>query len=156
MKTIVVILLSLLVAMVLMIIPLPASVVWLRPQWVLMVLIFWTFTLPDRVGLLVAFVVGLLVDLLMASKLGEHALVYTIVCYFVVSYATRIQLYLLIQKTLVVFLLVIIAQLIEYWLQGLFGLHLSDWRYWLSSVSSAILWPWVYMLLSDVKRRFKI
>jgi len=142
--------------MVLMIMPLPEWVIWLRPQWVLMVLLFWVLSAPNLVGLLAAFFVGLFMDLLTASSFGEHALIYTIVCYFAAKYVTRIQQYMLIQKMFVIFILIFLAQLIEYWLQGLFGSHLSDWRYWLSSVSSAILWPWIYMLLSDIQRRFKI
>ena len=155
-KPVVIILISLLVAMILMIMPLPEWAIWWRPQWVLMVLIFWILATPNLVGLFSAFFVGLFVDLLTASSFGEHALIYTVVCYFVAKYATRIQVYMLFQKTLVVFLLIFLAQLMEYWLQGLFGLHVSDWGYWLSSISSAVLWPWVYLLLKDTQRRFRI
>jgi len=72
-KTFFVIGISLLMSLVLTILPLPAWASWWRPQWVFLVLIFWMLTLPYRVGLGVAWIMGLIVDLLLGTTLGLHA-----------------------------------------------------------------------------------
>ena len=50
--------LSLLVALVLMILPLPDAVQLYRPNWVALALIYWSMALPKRVGLWFAFFTG--------------------------------------------------------------------------------------------------
>lgn len=57
-----VIYLSLVVAMVLMILPLPDWVQIYRPNWVALVLIYWSMALPKRVGLWFAFFSGIILD----------------------------------------------------------------------------------------------
>ena len=63
-----VILLSLLVAMMLGVIHLPESwpiwFGWFRPNWLLVVLFFWVIELPQRIGLIAVWCLGLFVDVL--------------------------------------------------------------------------------------------
>ena len=78
-----VIALTFVVAMVLAIVHLPDSVPvelgYLRPEWVVLVLIYWVIALPRRVGILVAWSVGLIVDVLLGSLLGQHGIAFIIV-----------------------------------------------------------------------------
>ncbi len=69
-----VIVVSYLVALLLTIWPLPNWAEPFRPAWVVLATIYWCLFLPHRVGLLVTFGVGILVDTLTGSLLGEHAL----------------------------------------------------------------------------------
>ena len=75
--------LTLVIALVLAFLPMPEWTTWLRPAWVLMILIYWAMTVPYRVSIGVAWMVGLMVDLLNGTLLGEHALAFTTVIYFV-------------------------------------------------------------------------
>ena len=71
--------------MVLAVMPLPGSVPpelgYLRPDWVVMVLIYWIIALPHRVGIVTAWGTGLIVDVLLGSLLGQHALAYIVIAY---------------------------------------------------------------------------
>ena len=60
---------------------LPVELGYLRPQWVALVLIYWVIALPFRVGIVVAWVAGIALDVLLSSLLGQHALALIIVAY---------------------------------------------------------------------------
>ena len=65
---------SLVLALALDILPL-GRVVW-TPDWVMVLLVFWGIHQPQRVGLGVAFAMGLCIDVSQSALLGQHALVY--------------------------------------------------------------------------------
>ena len=65
---------SVLVALVLGLLPLPAPVQGLRPYWLALVVAYWVIEEPERAGLGLAFVAGLLADLAFGALLGEQAL----------------------------------------------------------------------------------
>ncbi|MEY3661077.1 MAG: hypothetical protein RLZZ169_1903, partial [Pseudomonadota bacterium] len=68
-----VIVLSLVFAGVLAVLPLPGWLELWRPDWVALVLVYWVIALPQRVGLLTAWLVGFLVDVLKGTLLGLNA-----------------------------------------------------------------------------------
>lgn len=129
---------------------------WLRPAWVLLVLIYWSMMTPYRVSVGVAWLMGLVVDLLNGSLLGEHALAFTIVIYFVTRMHIRIRMYPLLQQGLSVLIFVLFYQFIIYCIQGFVGELPGSHLYWLSSVTSMLLWPWLFVLMRDYRRWFKI
>ena len=62
--------LSIIVALVLQIMPMPSIVEQYRPDWVFLVLGYWALALPERVNVGVAFIVGLVLDLLLGTSIG--------------------------------------------------------------------------------------
>lgn len=64
------ILLTLILAMCLRIVPLSDDLALLNPDWVLLVLIYWSLYLPDRVGIFHAWIFGLFTDVLLGRMLG--------------------------------------------------------------------------------------
>ncbi len=156
MKTFIVVALSLLVALLLEIIPVPSWAVWLRPEWVVLTLFYWALVLPDRVGVNVAFSMGILMDLLTGTLLGEHALVYVLVSYITVRFAPLIRLFPLWQQGIVIFLFIILFQTFKFWIWGLSGGVMVNWVYWLPGIISAILWPWIYMLMRGYQGRYRV
>lgn len=155
-----VIALTFVVAMVLAIVPLPDSVPvelgYLRPQWVVLVLIYWVIALPQRVGILVAWSVGLIVDVLLGSLLGQHAVAFIIVAYIASSLYQRLRMFSLWQQSIIVFAIVGLNQLINFWIESIVGT--GDWNMWylLASVVSALLWPSMFFLLRYLRRQFNV
>ena len=43
---------------------------WLRPSWIAMTVFFWVLAVPHRFGLVAAWLLGILVDVLYAEPLG--------------------------------------------------------------------------------------
>ena len=155
-----VIALTFVVAMVLAIVPLPDSVPvelgYLRPQWVVLALIYWVIALPHRVGIGVAWVVGLIVDVLLGSLLGQHAIAFIIVAYIASSLYQRLRMFSLWQQSMIVFAIIGLNQLINFWIESIVGF--GDWNVWylLASVVSALLWPSVFLLLRYLRRQFNV
>ncbi|OGT61817.1 MAG: rod shape-determining protein MreD [Gammaproteobacteria bacterium RIFCSPHIGHO2_12_FULL_45_12] len=150
------IIMTLILALVLALLPMPDWTVWLRPAWVLMVLIYWAIHVPFKVSVGVAWLMGLVMDLLMGSLLGEHALAFTIAVYFVSRMYMRLRMYPLMQQGMSVFAFVLLYQFIIYCTQGFIGDLPRNHLYWLSSVTSMLLWPWLFVLMRDFRRWFKV
>ena len=70
---------SLVAALALNMLPL-GRVVW-TPDWVMVLLVFWGMHQPQRVGLGVAFLMGLCLDVYQSALLGQHALVYCLLMF---------------------------------------------------------------------------
>lgn len=151
-----IILFTLLIALVLTLLPMPYWTVWMRPPWILLVLIYWTMTVPYRVNVGVAWMLGMILDFLNGTLLGEHALALTLVVYIVSRMDSRLNMFHILQQSLSVFLLVLFYQFIIFCIQGFIGDLPRGWLYWSSSFVSMLLWPWIYSIMRDCTRRFKV
>lgn len=150
------IIISLLFALVMTLVPMPDWTIWCRPAWVLLVLIYWATFAPFSVSVGMAWTMGIIMDLLTGTVLGEHALAFTVIIYFVSKMHLRLGMYPLLQQTLSVFLFVLLYQLILYCMQGFIGDLPASALYWLASFTSVCLWPWLFIILRDCQRRFRV
>ncbi|OAI48843.1 hypothetical protein AYO45_00790 [Gammaproteobacteria bacterium SCGC AG-212-F23] len=144
---------SLFIALVLTLLPMPSWFGWLRPHWILLVLIYWAMTQPYQVNVGTAWVVGIILDVLTGTLLGEHALGLTVITYFVVRFQSRLQMFPLLQQGLCVFLLVVLYQAILFSVQGFLGDAPKTMLYWLASITSVLIWPWLFVVLQDFRRK---
>jgi rod shape-determining protein MreD len=151
-----VIALSLAAAFVLTAYPLPTSLRWARPEWVTLVLIYWTIALPHRVGIVVSFGVGLLLDLLEGSVLGQNALSLSVVTYLALVLYQRLRVFSMPQQASVIFVMVGINQLVSQWVQNLTGVGAVSLLFLLPAFLSALLWPAVLTILRSVRRRYGV
>lgn len=150
------ILMTLMMALVLASLPMPMWTIWLRPAWVLMVLIYWAINVPYRVSVGTAWIMGMITDLLNGTLLAEHALAYTVVIYFVVRLHMRLRMYPMLQQSFSVMVFILLYQFIIYCIQGFIGVLPASQLYWLSSVTSMLLWPWLFILMRDFHRWLKV
>ncbi len=146
--------LALLVAFMLTIMPLPEGMQEFRPDWVTLVLIYWAMALPSRTGVTVAFLAGLMLDVTHGAILGQHALGLTVVVYIVHLQHQRMRVASLIQQAIVIFFLLLLKQLIVLWVSGIVGRAPDTWLYFMPSLVGALLWPWLYIVLRDLRRKF--
>lgn len=152
----IVILTSFVLAMVLTIIPLPDSLIRLRPDWVGLTLIFWCLALPYRVSVVTGFIVGLLLDVLSGTLLGQHALALCLIAFVCVQMHARIRAYPTWQQMLTVLVLLVLHQLVVLWIDRTIGRPGHSFSYWLPSLISMLLWPLVYRWLNAVRRAFSV
>ena len=111
--------LSLALAMLIYLMPWPQSVLVIRPDFVLLTLIFWLVRAPNLCNVGTAWVLGLCVDLATGGIFGQYALAYTVAGFFATFYQRRLVLFNGAQQLIYVFLLLIIAQLTLLLLSGL-------------------------------------
>lgn len=156
MQTSLAIILSILAALLLSVMPMPDPVSLGRPMWLAMVLAYWVMALPHRVGLLTAWLAGLVSDVLFGQLFGQNALVMTVVVWMVLLLYQRIRRFPLWQQSLVMLPVFGIAQMVLLWLNSLSGNRPPTLLFLLPAVVSAVLWPWVFSLLRGVRRRFHV
>lgn len=152
----VVILVTFALAMVLTIVPLPDNLLRLRPDWVGLTLIFWCLALPYRVSVGSGFTVGLLLDVLTGTLLGQHALALSLIAYVCVRLHARIRAYPAWQQMLTVLVLLALHQLVVLWVDRTIGRPGHSFSYWLPSLISMFLWPLAYRWLNSVRRAFSV
>lgn len=151
-----VIFVSLSLAMILRIVPLPQPVFFFNPDWVLLFLIYWTMAVPERVGVGYAWCAGLFVDVLTGRMLGQHALAYAVVAYLSVKWHRQLRLYPVYQQTLSVLLLLLLSQLLVFWTQNIKAASAIGLGYWLPSLAGALVWPVILWVLRYVRRHYRI
>ncbi len=151
-----VITLSFVVALLLTMMPLPDWAANLRPEWVTLALIYWCMALPQRVGVGIAWILGLLLDVVRGSVLGQYALALAVVAFITHSIYQRLRLYPLWQQAIIVMMLVLLELLIVLWVKGIIGQTPGSWFYWLPAASSMVLWPWIFVLMRDLRRRLQV
>lgn len=130
---------------------------WGQSQWVpdfvALVLVFWNTHHPRKVGIGVAFVMGLLMDVHEASLLGEHALAYTLLSYGAIMLHRRVLWFRLPAQTLHVLPLFLIAQLVNVIIHFLVTRRLPGPQVFIESATTAALWPVATWLLFLPQRR---
>jgi rod shape-determining protein MreD len=156
MQTSLAIIFSILVALLLSVMPMPEPISLARPMWLAMVLAYWVMALPHRVGLLTAWLAGLVSDVLFGQLFGQNALVMTLVVWMVLLLYQRIRRFPLWQQSLVMLPVFGIAQMVMLWLNSLSGNRPPTLMFLLPAVVSTVLWPWVFSLLRGVRRRFHV
>ena len=145
------------IALMLAVVPMPDTFQWGRPEWVALVLIFWSLTCPHRVGVFVAWLAGLAVDILEGGLLGQNALALTIISYLTLVLHLRLRMYPAWQQAITVFILVGISQVIVRLIDGQIGKVQSPGvMFLLPSLVSALIWPWVSVSLHAVRRVFHV
>lgn len=145
---------TLMLALMLNMLPLPDWANHMRPDWVTLVLIYWAMALPLVAGVTTAFIFGLLLDVSQSTLLGQHALALVIIVYLVQRLYLRIRVYTLIQQAIFVGILLVIKQLVILWVSGITNNAPDISIYFLPSLTGAFIWPWLFILLRDIRRRF--
>ncbi len=144
------IVLSLLAALLLNWLPWYGVLQALHPDFVALVLLYWCTHKPFRVGIGMAWMMGVFADVADASLFGQHALAYTVLAYGGVVLHQRMQMFDLRQQTLQVFPVLLLAYvvyaLVHWQLHGYVA-----WAYFLGSATSALLWIPLTLLLQVMR-----
>ena len=152
----IIIILSFAIALLLTIVPVPEALRGLRPDWVGLTLIFWCLALPYRVSVGSGFFVGLLLDVLSGTLLGQHALALSLIAYVCVRLHQRIRVYPMWQQVLTVLVLLILHQLFTLWIDSTIGRPGQPISYWIPSFIGMLLWPLIFRILTLVRINFSV
>ncbi len=137
---------SLLVALILNYLPTSAWP-WM-PDWVALVIIFWSIREPRRAGMGFGFLLGLAMDVADASLMGQHALAYVLASYAAFSLSRRVLWFPLGLQALHVLPLLLIVQLVQFGVRAMPGVDLPGLTYFIGPFVGALLWwPLTFMLL---------
>jgi rod shape-determining protein MreD len=117
------------------------------PDLTATVLAFWCIHQPRRVGIGVAWVLGLLLDVGNGALLGQHALGYSVLAFLAFAVHRRILWFPPWQQALHVLVLLLITQLLTLVIRIAAGVDFPGWSYFIGSFICAVLWPVLSFLL---------
>ena len=142
---------SVVVALLLGLLPLPASLLPLRPYWLALVLAYWVIEDPDRAGLGFAFIVGVLADLVFGSLLGEQALRLVVMAFILQRFRARIRFFPMSQQALAIGGLLLNDRIVTAGLHIALGIQPLPTMFWLAPLTGMLLWPPVFVLLDALR-----
>ena len=157
--------LSLVLTLALVAVPLPDSVAPLRPDWVAVVLLYWSLMAPRHFSLLTAFWMGIALDTLTGALLGQNALALLVIVYLAEKFHLRLRVFPLSQLAITVLLLLGLYEFILFWIDGLApavdpdiavlanrGRTVPLVERWVPPLTGTLVWVALYMLFDRRER----
>jgi len=123
------------------------------PDVVALVVVFWNVHQPRRVGVVAAFVCGVLMDVHQGALLGQHALAYTLLGYASVVLHRRLLWFGLGGQMAHVLPLFFLAQVLSTTIRMAAGGMWPAWGVVASPLIQTLLWPVAAALLLAPQRR---
>jgi rod shape-determining protein MreD len=145
--------LSALGALALMIVPLPDVLGPLRPDFLVLVVLYWSIASPRAGGLALAFLAGLALDVIKGVVLGQHALALTLMAAWATNLRLRLRVFSVLHQSLTIFALLTGYQFILFWIDGATGNPVTSFSRWLAPVIGALIWPVLAGALSRLHER---
>jgi rod shape-determining protein MreD len=145
---------TLAIALVLQLVELPWY--WLavlRPMFVPMVLVYWAMAVPEPTGLLTAWITGLLLDVLLGSVLGQHALGLTVLVFVTLQLRGILSLYPIWQEALALTPIFAVYTFLMFWIDGATDHRADPFLQWLPLLTTGPCWPLACGVLNSLQRR---
>ena len=137
------------------IMPLPDFFHGIRIEWVSLAIIFFSIMNVSLMGVIAAWTIGLLLDLLQGGLLGENALIFSIISFLSYRFRFQIRVYPDWQLVIVTLFLLSFGNLVSIWIRGFSGRILFVTEEWLSILIAALIWP-IFMRLLEILQNYFI
>ena len=144
--------LSLLLALLCQLFPWAGQGVIFRPDFMLVVILYWLLRAPNLCNVGTAWVAGLLVDLATGSLLGQHALSFSIAAFIALSYQRRLVLFNTLQLVGYVAALLTFERVLILLLKLFEGNESLGWQYFLPVITGLLLWQLMILLFGGLTR----
>jgi rod shape-determining protein MreD len=144
---------SFVAALALELLPLPTWAEPARPAWLAAVLLWWCLHAPQRANVGSAFVLGILMDVLKGSVLGQHALALTLAAFLAARFHLQIRVFPMWQQTTMVGVLALLTGAVLWWTDGMAGQPSSLLLRIPGAITTALLWPWLAEMMRGFVRR---
>ena len=143
--------LSLLVALLLMLLPMPQALLPLRPYWLALAIAYWVMEDPDHAGMGFAFLIGLIADLVVGSLLGEHALRLVVMTFILQRFRARLRFFPIWQQSLAIGGLLLNDRIVTAALHLTLGVPTQAALSWGSPLVGMLLWVPVFASLDSLR-----
>ena len=142
---------SLLLALLLGLVPLPEALQPFRPYWLALVLAYWLLEAPERVGPGVAFAIGLVADVAFGSLIGEQALRLVVLAFILDRFRARLRFFPLSQQAATIGVLLLNDRVINAVVHVVLGVPQLPWTYWLAPLVGMLLWTPLYLVMDALR-----
>jgi rod shape-determining protein MreD len=144
---------SVFIALIFAILPLPAAIEPAKPHLLLLFVIYWALSAPRIAGLMFAWFCGLAIDLLKGPLLGQHAAAFLLIAFLTHKFQLRMRIFPIYHQTLTVFMLLALYEFVLFWIDGIIGQAVTTWLRWIPVITSTLLWPVLVAMLDTWNRR---
>ena len=151
-SSLVTIYMSLLIALLCQLFPWVGQGIILRPDFMLVVTLYWILRAPHLCNVGTAWLAGLLVDLATGSLLGQHALSFSFTAYVALSYQRRLVLFNKSQLLAYVFILLLIERVLILLLKLFAGNENPGMAYLLPIISGLLFWQLMLLIFGGLTR----
>lgn len=143
--------LSLFIALLLGLLPLPPGLQPFRPFWLALVVAYWVIEDPDRAGLGFAFAMGLIADLAFGGLLGEQALRLVMMAFILQRFRSQLRFFPVTQQALAMGGLLLNDRIISAAIHFALGVPQLPWSYWIAPVIGMLLWAPLYLVMDALR-----
>jgi len=140
--------LTLALALILNFLPLPNYILLFRPDFVVLTILYWCVQYPHKMGMSVAFIMGLMMDVANVNILGQHALAYCIAVYLTLILCRRLRLFNTWRQAPQIGFILFVMQTTMILIAVLGGFRFPGWEYYFATASGSLAWIPVSLLLS--------
>lgn len=142
---------SVFVALLLGLLPLPGALQPLRPYWLALVVAFWVIEDPDHAGLGFAFAMGLVADVAFGGLLGEQALRLTVMTFILQRFRSQLRFFPLSQQALAIGGLLLNDRVVSAAVHLMLGEPQLPWAFWWAPLLGMLLWGPLFLMLDALR-----
>ena len=144
---------SIVVALLLGLVPLPAVLQPMRPYWLALVLAYWVLEEPEKIGLGAAFLLGVVADLVFGGLLGEQAMRLAIFAFILDRFRARLRFFPLSQQALAIGGLLVNDRVVSAVIHLVLGAPQHPWTFWWAPLVGMLLWAPLHFALDALRLR---
>ena len=144
----------LMIGVILNLIPLPDLLTAIKPPFLLLILIYWSLAFPKHISLTYAFVTGIIMDILLITPIGYHALCFTVTIYLILIYYPQMRLQSSWNKMASLLIILIPYFLMSTAVNNILGISFNLLHVIFSILISVIIWPGLFNVLRFVRQKY--
>lgn len=149
-----IILITIILGLFISLITLPLG--YYAPEWMLLVVVYWAIAIPSNNKMILAFLSGVIVDIVLGQALGISSLFYVVLVYFILRLYNSLRYMTIAQQAVVLFFFIFIKQHLLVWAYYIIDRNIDYQALLIGSIISAIVWPIIFYTLRFIRRKFHI
>lgn len=136
-------------ALILSILPMPELISAFRAPWILLLVLYIEYFLPGNFKLTTLLLVGLVLDVLLSTVIGEHSFALLFVTWIASTKSRRFQFFSMIQQICIIGFFCLLYQSVISLVDGLLGYNYNVFVPFASAITGMFFWPWIRLLGDD-------
>ena len=149
-----IILITIILGLFISLITLPLG--YYAPEWMLLVITYWAIALPSNNKLFLAFLIGIIVDIVYGQVLGISSLFYVLLIYIILRLYNSLRYMTIAQQAVVLFIFIFLKQHLLVWAYFIIDRNIDYQALLVGSIVTASIWPLIYYALRFTRRKFNI
>jgi rod shape-determining protein MreD len=133
-------------ALIMSILPMPQFISAFRPPWVLLLVLYIEYFIPGKFHVTTLLLVGLVLDVLFSSVIGEHSFALLLVTWIASTHSRRFQFFSMMQQIFLVGIFCFLYQATISFVDALLNFNYSLLMPVASASLSMFVWPWIRLL----------